>query len=132
MKRRGHPAEPQLAIGQAEGALRAACRRHGPGEQAVIGADEYRGSGLHRDAAPGRADPGIDHRHVDGRRQVGQGLGQHGGPAPDVTRRDQVRHVDEAGVRRDPGRYAVTGGDEPVVEPVIGEEAEVAEMSHDR
>jgi hypothetical protein len=132
VKGRRDVGQPQLAVGQAERTRRAARCRHGPGQQAVVGADEHRLARRHRHGPPGRAHAGIDHRHVHGRRQVGHGLGQHGRAAPDVAGRDLVGHVDDAGVRRDPGGHAMARGDEPVFEPVVGEEAEVAETGHER
>jgi hypothetical protein len=131
VKGRRHLLEPELAVGQVECARRPARCRHRPGKQAVIGADEHRISRRHRHAAPGGAHAGIDHRHVNGGRQVGHGLGEHGRAAPDVAARDQVGHVDEGGVRRDAGAHAAAGGHESVLEPVVGEEAEIPEMAHD-
>ena len=72
-------------------------------------------------------DPGVG----TGRRQVGHGLGQHRRAAPDVAGRDQVGDVDDAGVRRDTGGHAAARGHEPVFEPIVGEEAEVAKTGHD-
>jgi hypothetical protein len=68
---------------------------------------------------------------VDGRRQVGNGLREHGRAPPDVARRDQVGHVDDGRVRRQPGADTVAGGDEAVFEPVVGQEAEVTKTGHD-
>ena len=43
-----------------------------------------------------------DDGYVHRRRQPGHCLGEHGGPSADVLRRHQVRHVDDAQLRRAP------------------------------
>ena len=79
----------------------------------------------------GSNDAGSPGLSVHRRGQVGDGLGQHRRAAPDVARRDQVGHVDDVRVRRDPGTDPVAGGHETVLEPVVGEEAQVAKTVHD-
>ena len=84
VKRRGHLAEPQLAIGQAEGALRAACRRTAQESRPLSGPTNTEVpacTAMPRLAVP---TPGSTTATWTARRQEGQGLGQHGGPAPDV------------------------------------------------
>jgi hypothetical protein len=57
-------------------------------------------------------------------REVGDGLGEYGGAAPYIARRDQVAHVDHPGLGSDPGYHSMTGGHIAIFEPVVGEKCD--------
>ena len=69
---------------------------------------------------------------MDGGRQVGDGLGKYGGAAAHVPWRDEMGNVDDPHAGSDAGGDPMAGGDEPVVEPIVGQEAEAVEGGHER
>ena len=60
----------------------------------------------------------------------GHGLGQDGRAPANIAGRDQVSNVDNPDGRGDPGRHAVTGGNEAILETEVGEEREATRRRH--
>ena len=124
VERRRRGLEPVLGradldrLGDAAEALR------GRQQQAVVRPDQDAVllGGAQRDGAPLGADPGVDDREVDARREVGQRTPQHERAGADVVARDAVRDVDDPRVGRGPRDHAVAHADEVVVVAVVAEE----------
>jgi hypothetical protein len=103
---------------------RAAEARRGERQQPVVGADQEPVllRGAQRDRASLAADPGIDHRQMDARREVGQRPAEDQRAGAHVVARDAMRHVEYADLRCQARDDAVAHADELVVVAVVGEE----------
>ena len=88
-------------------------------------------AGRDGDTPPVSADSRIDHGDVHRGREVGDCLSEHGRAAPHVTTRNEVGDVYDGYLRRDLGGNSVTGGGEPVLQPVVGEKRQTAKRGHD-
>jgi hypothetical protein len=128
---RRYRVQPPLAVGELAGALRPAAGGDRPGQQAVVRSYQDPVARLHGDAAARGADPRVDHRDMNRGRQVRNGLREHSGAAAHVAGRHQVRDVDEADAGGYPGRDPVAGGDETVLDAVVGQEAEAVIVGHE-
>jgi hypothetical protein len=94
-------------------------------EEPVVGADVQ--PALPVAESEGAATPahaGIDDGEVNAGRHVGERVRQHERPLEHVPRTDSVRDVDHVRVRRDRCDHSVTGADEIVLEPEVGQEGD--------
>ncbi len=129
--RREHVARVKGAgdLGQAIALVLERVHRHdaelvgGERQQPVVRPDEQPAvGGLHGDRSAIASDVGIDDGEVHADRHVAGRVAQDERALEDGLRRDAVRHVDHAGVGRDPGDHSVTGADKVVLQPEVGQE----------
>ena len=98
-------------------------------EEPVVGTDVQPSLRIAQgESTPAAPHARIDDREVDSGRHVGQRIGEHERALEHVSRPDPMRDVDHASVGSDGGDDAVTGADEVVLEPEVGQEGDDHEL----